>query len=637
MDSSSSEESEISDSEILDYKEKPYGLLKSGKLKVKGPHGSLRCPFCAGKKKQDYKYKDLLQHATGAGKVSSNRRAKQKANHLALAEYLENELANEAEQPPVRVLPPAPAAPQTDQNGLLCVPWTGVVVNIVKSIESGKCMFSEEYLMDKFYKYRPKDVVLFWDDEKNTGQAIVKFDNNWAGYRNCMEFEKSFESNHCSKKDWVSNKDASGLHMYGWFARADDYECAGVIGDYLRKNGELKTISDIVEEEDRGRQDKIYNLAYELDKKIENLDDLQIKYNEKYMSLSRLLDEKDRLHQDFFEETRRMQRMSRAHIQRVMAEQELLNSDLEKKKKELDSWSRELNKRETRTERDRLKLDEEKNKNDVRNSSLQMASMEQKKADENVLRLVEEQQREKEEALKDILKLERELDEKQKLEMEIAELKGKIQVMKHLGNEDDEAIQSKMKEMQEELEEKEDHRTHMETLNQTLLIKERQSNDELQEARKSLIKGLEEILSGPRTNISVKRMGEIDVKVFQQKCKERFSGDEADIKALEMCSLWQENMKNSEWHPYKIVAVEGSSEHQEILNPEDEMLRNLKEEWGTEVYDAICKALLEMNEYNPSGRYVVSELWNTKEDRKATVKEVVSYIMKNLKTVRRRR
>lgn len=52
------------------------------------------------------------------------------------------------------------------------------------------------------------------------------------------------------------------------------------------------------------------------------------------------------------------------------------------------------------------------------------------------------------------------------------------------------------------------------------------------------------------------------MKVFQQKCKERFSGDEAEIKALEMCSLWQENVKNSEWHPFKIVTVEGSSEHQ---------------------------------------------------------------------------
>lgn len=67
------------------------------------------------------------------------------------------------------------------------------------------------------------------------------------------------------------------------------------------------------------------------------------------------------------------------------------------------------------------------------------------------------------------------------------------------------------------------------------------------------------------------------------------------------------------------------------------MLKNLKEEWGNEIYEAVCKALLEMNEYNPSGRYVVSELWNTKEDRKATVKEVVSYIMKQLKTPRRKR
>lgn len=52
--------------------------------------------------------------------------------------------------------------------------------------------------------------------------------------------------------------------------------------------------------------------------------------------------------------------MSRDHIQRVLAEQELISSDLERKKKQLDSWSRQLNRRETRTELDRLKLDEEK-------------------------------------------------------------------------------------------------------------------------------------------------------------------------------------------------------------------------------------------------------------------------------------
>lgn len=95
-------------------------------------------------------------------------------------------------------------------------------------------------------------------------------------------------------------------------------------------------------------------------------------------------------------------------------------------------------------------------------------------------------QREKEEALKKILELERDIDAKQKLEMEIAELKGKLEVMKHLGGNDDEAVQKKIKEMNEELKDKMEEMDSMESLNQTLLAKERQSNDELQDARRTL-------------------------------------------------------------------------------------------------------------------------------------------------------
>lgn len=80
-----------------------------------------------------------------------------------------------------------------------------------------------------------------------------------------------------------------------------------------------------------------------------------------------------------------------------------------------------------------------------------------------------------------------ELDAKQKLEMEIEEIKGKLEVMKHLGNQDDEAVQAKMKEMKESLTDKVESLEHLETLNQTLLTKERETNDELQEARKALI------------------------------------------------------------------------------------------------------------------------------------------------------
>lgn len=102
--------------------------------------------------------------------------------------------------------------------------------------------------------------------------------------------------------------------------------------------------------------------------------------------------------------------------------------------------------------------------------------------------LVTKLQREKEEALKKVLELERQLDAKQKLEMEIEELKGKLQVMKHLGDDDDCAVQEQIKKMDDELKAKMEEMEDVEDMNQTLVVKERQSNDELQEARKELIK-----------------------------------------------------------------------------------------------------------------------------------------------------
>ncbi|MBA0856174.1 hypothetical protein Goshw_024310, partial [Gossypium schwendimanii] len=71
-------------------------------------------------------------------------------------------------------------------------------------------------------------------------------------------------------------------------------------------------------------------------------------------------------------------------------------------------------------------------------------------------------------------------------EMEIEDLKGKLQVMKHLGQ-DDAAVQKKMEEMNNELQEKIDDLQDLESTNKALIYKERQSNDELHEARKVLI------------------------------------------------------------------------------------------------------------------------------------------------------
>ncbi|KAE8710933.1 Factor of DNA methylation 1 [Hibiscus syriacus] len=632
MDSSSGEESDFSDSEINEYMEKPYEELRSGKYKVKALNGSLRCPFCAGKKKQDYKFKDLLQHASGVSKGSANRSAKQKANHLALAKYLEVDLAGEADEtslPTVQqVLNQTP-----EQTEVYVCPWMGIIMNIVADLKTIDAYHDKGYWLRRFVKYKPLDVQCFWNEVDLTGQAILMFNSDWTGYVNATEFEKAFESERHSKKHWNGQQGQLGSNIYGWCARADDYNSDGPIGDYLRKVGKLRTISDIVQETAQDRNSVVVKLTTRIDLTNENLDELQYKYNETTMSLSRMLEEKDRLHLAFIEETRKMQRLARDNVRRILEEQEKLNSELETKKRKIDNWTRELNKRETLTEREKQKLDEEKKKNNERNDSLQLASMEQKKADENVLRLVEEQKREKEEALKKILQLEKQLDVKQKLEMEIEDLRGKLQVMKHLGQ-DDAAVQEKMKEMENELRDKEDDMKDLESTNQVLITKERQSNDELQDARKVLIQSMHELLSA-RTNIGLKRMGELDLKPFHDACKSRFPPDEAEIQATTLCSSWQENLKNSEWHPFKIITEGGN--HKEILNEEDEKLKDLKQDWSEEVYMAVVTALKELNEYNPSGRYIVSELWNFKENRKATLKEVIAYIVKNIKTAAAKR
>ena len=61
-------------------------------------------------------------------------------------------------------------------------------------------------------------------------------------------------------------------------------------------------------------------------------------------------------------ETRKIQRLSRENIRRVLEEQENLSHELEIKKREIDIWSKELNRREALTERERQKLDEDRRK-----------------------------------------------------------------------------------------------------------------------------------------------------------------------------------------------------------------------------------------------------------------------------------
>lgn len=61
-------------------------------------------------------------------------------------------------------------------------------------------------------------------------------------------------------------------------------------------------------------------------------------------------------------ETKKLQQLARQNIRRILDEQEQMSHDLDEKKKKIDMWSKQLNKREALTERERQKLDEDKQK-----------------------------------------------------------------------------------------------------------------------------------------------------------------------------------------------------------------------------------------------------------------------------------
>lgn len=86
-----------------------------------------------------------------------------------------------------------------------------------------------------------------------------------------------------------------------------------------------------------------------------------------------------------------------------------------------------------------------------------------------------------------IIELEKKIDAKQALELEIERLRGAEQVMIHMEQDGDEQSTNHLVDIQCQLKQKEGDLEQLEKTNQYLIVKERRSNDELQEARKELI------------------------------------------------------------------------------------------------------------------------------------------------------
>lgn len=194
-----------------------------------------------------------------------------------------------------------------------------------------------------------------------------------------------------------------------------------------------------------------------------------------------------------------------------------------------------------------------------------------------------------------------------------------------------------MEDLNKKLAEKVEEIQDIEALNQTLILRDHMSNQELQDLRKELINVFPTLPVG--TTIGIKRMGEVNENPFKDACLKAYPGQAWETRTVELSSLWQAKINNPNWQPFKKMYKNGK--YMEVIDEDDKVLDELRSTWGEAVYDAVANALLELNEYNPSGRYVVSELWNFREGRKASLKEATQRLIQQLKALnsskRRRR
>ncbi|CAO2825508.1 unnamed protein product [Amaranthus hypochondriacus] len=204
-----------------------------------------------------------------------------------------------------------------------------------------------------------------------------------------------------------------------------------------------------------------------------------------------------------------------------------------------------------------------------------------------------------------------------------------------------EDLRTEINNLRKEVRESAELLENLEMNNQFLTVKEIKSNHELQAARKAAIEGLLAMQS-LKMSVGIKIMGEIKRKSFRDACSKRLRSGKWDMKfggweekSVELCATWQNNISDPEWQPFKREIID--EKLTEVIDENDQRLKELKEEWGNETYTAVVEALLQVNENNASGRYPVAELWNYKENRKASLDEVIKYVIKQWRTHKKRK
>jgi hypothetical protein len=336
----SSDDSDEDDSEAeSDYEEKSYSQLRSGNHRVRNPDGTFRCPFCPGKKKQDYKLKDLLQHADGIGVSNKHRRhGRERAVHRAFARFVRTDPSFVQELAGIIGIPGAILPADTNGTASANVTAKAEVAtagsNYAAAAVAPPLPEVEKYawpwacVLAAGLGFNPEDfagrvvicsfveVIPLFPDEVEGAEtfAIVRFTNDWSGFNDALTLENHFSVNKLGKNEWSTrnnSRDAAAkggggedeVKVYGWIAREGDYNAASVVGRFLRKHTNLKTINEVSKLDSERSGKTVAALASQIEAKNRHLLNLETKKNATEFSISRLEEDNRKLHEAYNEGT----------------------------------------------------------------------------------------------------------------------------------------------------------------------------------------------------------------------------------------------------------------------------------------------------------------------------------------------
>lgn len=120
----------------------------------------------------------------------------------------------------------------------------------------------------------------------------------------------------------------------------------------------------------------------------------------------------------------------------------------------------------------------------------------------------------------------------------------------------------------------------------------------------------------------VREMGLIATKVLRKAHRER------RINEVQASELQDVLLRDPSFRPVRHVPRnDGSDDVDQVPNREDPRFVQVKAEFGADVAEAVLQAFLELDEWNPSGRYTVRIPWDERLGRELQPAEVTQIIL----------